>query len=153
MAGTSKLLVPAKKLRWSCDPSRFRFKTTAELEPMGEIVGQDRAIKALKLGLALFNPGYNIFVSGLTGSGKTSTVKNILEQIKPTLPPPSDRVYVNRFKDPHRPRLLTLVRGDGNRLREGMDELIPFLLKNVPLIFEDESFQKRREEQTIEGYD
>jgi hypothetical protein len=146
MAGTTKNVVPADKLRWTCDASRFQFKTTAELEPMGEIVGQDRAIKALKLGLALFNPGYNIFVSGLTGSGKTFTVKNILEQIKPTLPPPSDRVYVNRFKDPHRPRLLTLTRGDGNRLREGMDELIRFLLKNVPLIFEDESFQKRREE-------
>ncbi|MHC4778353.1 MAG: AAA family ATPase, partial [Planctomycetota bacterium] len=146
MAPASKFKVKTDDLRWWCDPAKFDFKTTDELKPMGETVGQERAIKALKLGLALFNPGYNIFVAGLTGSGKTSTVKNILDRIKPNLPPPADRIYVNSFKDPHLPRLLTLPRGDGRRLKEGMEELIRFLLKNIPLVFEDETFQKRREE-------
>ncbi|MHC5081958.1 MAG: Lon-like protease helical domain-containing protein, partial [Planctomycetota bacterium] len=146
MAGVSKFEIPPAQLRWVCKPSQFKFKSTSELEPIGDSVGQERALRAFKLGLALFKPGYNIFVSGLTGSGKTSTVKNILEQVKPSLPPPLDRVYVNNFKDPHRPRLLTLARGEGYKLKEGMEDLVRFLLKNVPLIFEDENFQKRREE-------
>ncbi len=146
MSRASKFEVPPEELRWTCDSRKFKFKSTSELEPVGDAVGQERALKALKLGLALFKPGYNIYVSGLTGSGKTSTVKNILDQMKPTLPLPPDRVYVNNFKDPNRPRLLSLTRGDGIKLKEGMDELIRFLLKNVPLIFEDENYQKRREE-------
>jgi len=146
MAGPIDFRVPDGDLRWICDPSRFKFKSTSELVPVGETVGQEKALKALRLGLSLFNPGYNIFVSGLTGSGKASTVKNILEQIKPDLTPPLDRIYVNNFRDPHRPHLLTLPQGEGCKLKEGMDELVRFLLKTIPLIFEDENFQKRREE-------
>ncbi len=90
-------------LRWKCDPDIFKFASTVDLEPIEGILGQERALKALKIGVGLHSPGYNIYIAGLSGTGKATTVKKMLEQISSDCPPLKDYVYVNNFKDEDRP--------------------------------------------------
>src|SRR3954447_20043269 len=82
--------LPASSLRWYADPSIFEFPSTAYIEPLVVIIGQRRALDALTLGAEIFSPGYNIFVSGLSGTGRLSTIKNILERISPDCHVPHD---------------------------------------------------------------
>jgi predicted ATPase with chaperone activity len=82
------------ELRWLCDPVRFEFATTDELEPSEEIVGQDSAIEALRYGLETDAPGQNVFVRGLTGTGRSTTIRRLLESIRPPCPPAADRCFV-----------------------------------------------------------
>ena len=92
----SKELAP-EDLRWKCDPSIFDFSSTEELKPIEGILGQERALKALKLGVEMRSPGYNIFIAGMSGSGKATTVKQMLETIGADCPPLYDYAYVNNF--------------------------------------------------------
>ena|ERR1035437_2694199 len=100
-----------KDLRWKCDPSVFDFKSTEDIEPVEGIVGQDRALKAIKLGVDIKSPGYNIYIAGLSGTGKASTVKKMLESISSNCPSLCDYSYVNNFKDVDYPILLTFKVG------------------------------------------
>ncbi|MEW6745938.1 MAG: ATP-binding protein [Planctomycetota bacterium] len=138
-------IIPAESLAWRCDPGLFQIQSTADLEltPM-TTVGQERALNALHLGTELDAPGYNIFVCGITGTGRLTTVKKILDDIstKCTLPP--DRCYVHNFKDPSRPILLTLPTGRGREFRADMEEFVKFLRTHLPRLFEDESFTMRK---------
>lgn len=116
--------VPVEKLRWQCDPNIFPFKTTAELEPLKEIIGQERALLALKTGLEIESPGYNIFVSGMTGTGRTTTIKAALEKFLEPGPAPDDICYVNNFSSPDNPVSLLLPAGDGKKFKKAMEDLI-----------------------------
>ncbi|MCS6966858.1 MAG: AAA family ATPase, partial [Candidatus Kapabacteria bacterium] len=73
--------LPADRLRWRCSEHIFPFETTSELEPLEEIVGQPRALEALRLGVRLWAPGYNVYVSGLSGTGRLTTVQQILQEV------------------------------------------------------------------------
>ena len=88
-----------EELRWTCPIEKLQFETTDTVEPLEDIIGQERALKALKLGTELFAPGYNIFVCGLTGTGRMTTIKHILKQISPKAPQAPDRCYVYNFKN------------------------------------------------------
>ena len=99
--------VRLKDLRWSCPSGCMKFESTDTVAPVQGTIGQDRALKALKLGLELYSPGYNIYVSGLVGTGRTTTVKELLREISPKCAIPRDRAYVRNFEDRDRPRLLT----------------------------------------------
>jgi ATP-dependent Lon protease len=114
-------------LRWRCDPTRFGFETTEDVPPAAGIVGQDVAVEALRFGLETSAPGQNVFVRGLTGTGRASLVRRLLENIRADCPLPHDRVYVYNFGQPDRPRLLTLPRGSAARFRHRVDEFIAFL--------------------------
>ncbi len=83
--------VPVEGLRWTCDEASFAFETTDELPSRFEIIGQRRAIDAIELGVAVRARGYNVFVQGLTGTGKETTVKCILEQVASESSPPGDK--------------------------------------------------------------
>ena len=85
-----KYKVPPDKLRWTCDPSLFSFKTTADIAPLKGIIEQERPIRAIRFGLDITSPGYNIYVSGLTGTGKTTIIKNFLEEIAAKMPRPDE---------------------------------------------------------------
>jgi Cdc6-like AAA superfamily ATPase len=87
----------SNELRWNCPEDIFEFKSTKEVEPLDTIVGQPRAIEAIKLGAELFTKGYNIFVSGLSGTGRLTTVKRMLEKFY-KLPNDFDYCYVNNLK-------------------------------------------------------
>lgn len=133
-----------EQLRWCCDPASFGFETTADLQPLEGIVGQDRAVKALRLGIELYGPGYNIFVCGLSGTGRFTTVQEVLKGITPHCPPAPDRCYVHNFQRPEQPRLLDLPRGQAARFRKDVDRAIDFLITRLPQVLEGEQYQRGR---------
>ncbi len=134
----------AEQLRWRCDPGRFDFQITEDLgECPIEIIGQPRAMAALKLGFDLRSDGYNIFVSGEVGTGRSTAVRKIQESLKSPDNPPDDLVYVNNFGDFDQPRILALPAGRGCAFREEMENLVEGLRKRLPAL---EAFRKQRVE-------
>ncbi|MBI5967531.1 MAG: AAA family ATPase, partial [Deltaproteobacteria bacterium] len=140
------LEVPVEKLRWRCPPESMPFTSTDEIKPCLEIIGQDRALKAIRLGLEMESLGYNIFVVGLVGTGRTTTIKCLLEEIDKAGKIPDDICYVNNFKDPDQPRCICLPAGQGKIFKKDMEDLLESLKKKIPLIFESEEYQKQRRE-------
>ena len=137
--------LPVDALRWRCDPATFPADGTAALPSLGDTMGQERALAALTMGLELYAPGYNIFVSGLTGTGRTSTVKRILEGIQPHCALAPDRAYVHHFAEPDQPKLLTLPRGTARSFAHEMEEFVAYLKKTLPAVFDDDTFKQRRD--------
>lgn len=133
-----------EQLRWRCDCERFEFETTESIAPIEGIIGQERALKALRMGVELYGPGYNIFVCGLSGTGRATTLRQILERISAKCELAPDRCYVNNFKNPDRPRLLTLDRGKAEPFRNDIEEAINVLRERIPRIFESEEFTTAR---------
>jgi len=138
--------VPVEKLRWRCEPDSFEFKTTEECEYSEGIIGQERAVKALRMGLTIKSPGYNIYVAGKTGTGRTSTIRRVLKKLDLEKKIPDDICYVNNFKNPDMPRVITLPAGMGQKFSQEMDDLVSNLTKQIPLIFESDQFKKTSEE-------
>jgi ATP-dependent Lon protease len=138
--------VPIEKLRWRCDPENLKFESTEDLPISEEIIGQERALEAIRLGLDIDGFGYNIFVTGLVGTGKKTAIKGLLEEIDTAGKIPNDICYVNNFKNPDMPKMISLPAGRGNEFREDMDNLIETLKKKIPLIFEDERYLNKKKE-------
>ena len=136
--------LPPEKLRWRCDPATIPFETTADAELVTDLVGQERAFRALKMGVELSAPGYNIFVCGLAGTSRGGTITHVIGQIHPAAKLSLDRCYVNNFKSPDRPRLLTLPRGQANNFKKDMQSGIEFLRRRIPQVFEGEPFQRQK---------
>ena len=132
------------ELRWKCDPSLFEFESTTELEPIESIVGQQRALKALKLGVDIHAPGYNIYIAGLSGTGKQTSVKQLLEKISTSCPKLYDYVYVNNFQDPDCPVLLIFSAGKAKEFKKDMETLISFLREKIPLHLDSESYINKK---------
>lgn len=135
---------PVASLRWRCDPKSLPFMTTDEVEPRAGIIGQDRARKALALGMAIDRAGYNIYVSGEAGTGKLSAVREMAEQLDDCDARPPDLCYVSGFKHPERPRLLELPAGQGARLKEAMHNLIEGLRDDVPKVLAGTECRRRK---------
>ena len=127
-------------------PESLPFETTEEIQPCTEIIGQERALKAIRLGLEMESLGYNIFIVGLVGTGRNTTIKCLLEEIDKAGKIPDDLCYVNNFKDPDQPRCICLPAGKGKVFKKDMEDLIESLKKKVPLVFESEEYQKQRRE-------
>jgi ATP-dependent Lon protease len=134
----------ASKLRWRCELSRIPFETTAQAPRREGFVGQERALRALKMGVELSAPGYNVFVCGLAGTSRGGTIAHMIEQLHPETKPSLDRCYVNNFKLPDRPRLLSLPRGSANVFKKDMQAGIDFLRRRIPQVFEGEPFQRQK---------
>jgi ATP-dependent Lon protease len=133
-----------EKLRWRCDLSRIPFETTAQAQKREGFVGQERALRALKMGVELSAPGYNVFVCGLAGTSRGGTIAQMIEDLHPVTKLSLDRCYVNNFKIPDRPRLLTLARGSANNFKKDMQAGIDFLRRRIPQVFEGEPFQRQK---------
>ena len=131
-------------LKWSCDEECLKFESTGNLKPIEGIIGQERAIKALKIGVDLKSQGYNIFITGLSGTGKFTTVKQMLESIRPVCPVLNDYVYVNNFKDVDRPKLLVFPAGEANKFKKDLSSGIKFLQDKIPQILETEPFLSKK---------
>ena len=140
--------LPAEKLRWRCDPKSLDFESTDEIEACPDIIGQKRAVNALRLGLDIESLGYNIFVSGLVGTGRKTAINCLLGETARSKRLPDDKLYVNNFKNPDMPRLIRLPAGQGRSFKKDMDELVEYLTKNIPSIFESEYYQRRKKEIT-----
>ncbi len=145
--------VPIEKLRWRCDPESLKLASTDDVEPCDWIIGQDRAVKAIKLGLDIESVGYNIFVAGFVGTGRLTTIKLFLEKLAKKKKRPDDKCYVNNFKNPDMPRIVSLSAGQGRAFKREMENLILSLKKNIPAVFESEQYQERRSELVKESED
>jgi predicted ATP-dependent protease len=136
--------LPLAKLRWRCELSRIPFETTAQAELREGFIGQERALRALKMGVELSAPGYNVFVCGLAGTSRGGTIARMIEELHPPTKESLDRCYVNNFKIPDRPRLLALPRGQANAFKKDMQAGIDFLRRRIPQVFEGEPFQRQK---------
>jgi ATP-dependent Lon protease len=138
--------VPVEKLRWRCDPETLPFETTQTIQACEEVIGQERAQEAIRLGLNIHSVGYNIFVTGLTGTGRFTTIKCILEELNIQGKIPNDFCYVNNFKNPDMPHMLSFPPGQGDAFRKEMENLIETLKKKIPLMFENETYLNKKKE-------
>ena len=129
-----------------CDPNRFTFNTTAQLDDLTEVIGQARATEAIQFGIGIRREGYNLFVLGAPGTGRRTVVRQFLERRAAAEPIPSDWCYVNNFEQPHKPRALRLPAGMGVKLRHDMEQLMDDLRSAIPALFESEQYRARRQE-------
>ena len=135
-----------EQLCWRCDGSQFDFETSAELEDLSEIIGQERAVDAVHFGIGIQREGYNLFALGPSGTGKRTTIGQFLDRKAAAEPIPSDWCYVNNFEQSHQPRALRLPPGQGIVLRKDMEQLVEELLTAIPAAFESEDYRTRRQE-------
>lgn len=134
-----------EELRRRCDPKVFEIETTADCEPLDDVIGQERAVRALDLGLGIKDFRYNIYVAGSPGTGKNSIVQAFLKKISLKEPPPSDLCYVHNFDDPYCPRYVLLPQGLGRKLAGDMEDLIEKLRERIPAAYHSEEYRKKRQ--------
>jgi lon-related putative ATP-dependent protease len=138
--------LPAGDTDSAVDWDALKFKTTAELEPLNEIIGQNRAISALEVGLGVRQPGYNIFAAGVTGTSKMETIKDTLQRRLAGSPPPDDWVYVHNFDDSDQPWAIRLKPGQGRQLEKDMDRLVSRLKEALPKAFRQQEFRDEKDQ-------
>ncbi|GAB4258024.1 Lon protease family protein [Deferrisoma sp.] len=126
-------------------PEEFPFETTDEVEPRRSPLGQERALRSLRLGTRIRAPGYNVFVLGLTGNRKEALLRDLIREHLPPLPPPPDWVYVYNFRDPDRPLALRLEPGQGRQLARDMEGFVETLCRKIPEAFQTETFEQEKE--------
>ncbi len=137
--------LPPEKLSYFCDPSQFSFKSTAELKPLDEVIGQERAVAAIDFGVDLKSYGYNIFALGPVGAGRTSTIKEAVEKRARLMPTPDDWCYAFNFQNPDQPNSLRLPAGKGKRLLKSMERLISQLKRDIPEVSNSDEYKKQRQ--------
>lgn len=130
-------------LRCLCDPSIFDFETTADIPPLDEVIGQERAVRAITFGLEMKSSGYHIFVTGPAGTGKTTIVQEIVRKAARDLPTPADWLMVNNFKDEYRPRAIPATPGTATRFAKNMTRLIADLKIRLPKEFQSDPFREK----------
>ena len=134
------------QLRQICDPAQFDFETTEELQDLSEMIGQERAVGAVRFGIGIQRDGYNLYALGPSGTGKRTTISQFLERRAAEESVPSDWCYVNNFEDNHKPNSLELPPGKGIELRDDMEQLVEELRTAIPTAFESEDYQTRKQE-------
>ena len=143
-ATRAQQVVPVARLRWRCDPDSLPFANTDEIAPQAGLIGQERARKALLLGMEINHAGYNVYVSGDAGTGKLAAVREIAAQLQDCEARPPDLCYVYGFKSPERPRLLVLPAGQGAALKKAMQALIDGLKESIPKALAGADCQHRK---------
>lgn len=128
------------------EPEELGFKTTAELPPREGIVGQERALRALRFGLDIQEPGFNVYVAGPPGIGKMTAVQSFLHELARAKPTPSDWVYLHNFAEPYQPRALPLPPGRAIPLQREMRGLVAYVRRELPRAFESDQYGLRRDE-------
>ncbi len=141
-----------EELTWHCPESELNFKSTEELDPIDDIIGQERAVTALKFGVEIKSPGYNVFVSGLAGTGRLTTIKRLLEEITVECTPSPDRCYVYNFKEPDNPHLLEFERGVGRKFKEDISATVRYLSRKIPELLTGEAYTDLRDK-IVDGYE
>mgnify|MGYP004467856177 FL=1 len=134
-----------KDLKKECDPAFFKFKTTRELDPFDGVIGQSRAIKAMEFGLNIDIKGYNIFIEGPTGIGKTIYARNKLSEIAKTKPVPDDWCYVYNFSNSNEPMAINLPAGLGREFTNDMNQFIETIKNEIKSAFNNQDFEKEKD--------
>ncbi|MEE0700989.1 MAG: ATP-binding protein, partial [Anaerotignum sp.] len=140
------------ELKNGCSADDFSFCSTAELEPLEGIIGQDRAVKAFDFGLHVKIKGYNIYMSGPSGTGKTTYAKASTERLAATEDVPLDWCYVYNFQNPRSPLALSFPAGEGRKFRDDMNELVQLFQTELQKVFRTEDYEKQKTE-LLRGFD
>ena len=152
MEPMAKYEVPAVEVCWQCNISEFNFDCTDELAPPPGLIGQERALNAIRFGLEVDKRGYNLFVTGLTGTGKASAIKRHLQAIIDERKshgarfPVYDWCYVHNFGDPDTPKVLRLPPGRAKLLHDGLEGLLGTLREEIPKLFASEEYVSQRKQ-------
>jgi len=146
MEQADRFRIPVAKLRRVCDlDTELDFCTSsADVPGLEGVIGQDRAVRSMQFGLAMDAPGYNIFVSGQPGTGKTTYVNASVTQAAADGPVPDDWCYVNNFADIESPVAISLPAGQGRQFQKDMDELVRELRAAMPKAFESSDYEQRK---------
>lgn len=144
MASHEKHRVKQQDLRWHCDAESLGFDTTDDIKCKPHIIGQDRALDAIRLGLELRSPGYNIYVSGLTGTGKSTAIERILKSMDRAKADLNDILYLFNFDLPDSPVCLMLPAGQGKKFKHKAQQVFEAVRDYVPQAFQSEKFKKKR---------
>ena len=131
-------------LKYTCNADMLNFNTTAELEPIQSGIGQDRGIKALEFGIQVDVKGYNIYIEGPSGVGKTMYTKNYLNKISSKKKVPSDWCYIYNFDNPNEPIAVSLPAGQGKEFKDAMDGFIKEIKKDIKKTFNADDFEKEK---------
>ncbi|MGD8649384.1 MAG: AAA family ATPase, partial [Desulfobacterales bacterium] len=131
-------------LRYLFDPQVFKFKNTSTVRPLDEVIGQTRAVQAIEFGLNMDSPGYNIFVTGIEGTGKSTIVQDIVGQHAKALPPCCDWCMVNNFSDEFCPKSISVPTGQALKFKKQMGKFIEDLQNELPKAFSSESYQEKQ---------
>ena len=137
--------LPIEKLRNVCDSNSLHCESTKDLVPLSEIIGQERAVRALKFGLGIKNHGFNVYVAGYPGTGRKTAVKNYVEAQAKTQPVPPDWCYVNNFGNQYEPKAIKFPAGKGKEFREDLKNFIENIKTALPKAFESDDYIARRE--------
>ncbi len=135
------------------EPGKVQCASTEEMRPLEEIIGQERALRALRFGLEIREPGFNVYTAGAQGTGRMSAVRSFLDELAKAKPRASDWVYVHNFGNQYEPDAIPLPAGRGPRFREDMKRFIEGAKRALPRAFESEEYAKRRDEtlQSLQG--
>ncbi len=136
--------VPYKKLKYVCNPDVFNFETTDEIKANYKGIGQDRAIEALEFGLQIDTRGFNVYLEGPTGTGKTTYTKNYLLKLAKDKKTPMDWCYVYNFENPNEPVAISLPAGEGLKFKEMMDKLIHEIKAEMKATFGNTDFEQEK---------
>ncbi|MCP8323483.1 MAG: AAA family ATPase [Candidatus Methylarchaceae archaeon HK02M2] len=137
--------MPVERIRVEYDPKLMGCESTEEIEPLKEIIGQERAVKALKFGLDIKERGFNIYAAGFPGSGRKTAVKDFLEELATGKPVPPDWCYVNNFNNTFVPRAIKLPSGRGKDFQKDMKNFIDEARSVLPKAFESEDYATKKE--------
>ncbi len=145
------LRLPVEDLRWRWTNKDIPINSTDDAKSSIDIIGQERALKSIRIGLEMKHAGYNIFVTGIAGTGRTTTIKRMLGDFEQDHQKLEDLCYVNNFHDNDRPLMIRLPAGKGREFERDMNSLVEDLKKSIPTILEGKRFQEKRKE-TIEHF-
>ena len=138
------LELPADHLRWHCDPSSLGVGHIEEVTPLHEIIGQDRALRALGLGIDMKHAGYNVFVTGSAGTGRTTAIKQLLQGFAKQPAVLTDKCYVHNFRDPDSPVMITMPAGQGTAFKKDMASFLTEIQKAIPAVFDSRRYADQR---------
>ena len=141
---TDDFKVPVENLRWICKTDQFDFETTSDLPELEDTIGQERALRSIDLSLGMTETGYNLYISGEAGTGRTTSIMKLLKKRAKNEPAPHDWCYVHNFKSPDNPIALALKAGMGNELEKDMQELLTTVRADIPKALESKDYENQK---------
>jgi hypothetical protein len=137
--------LPAELLYRRCNPEELPFDLCTELADMPGLIGQERAVEAVRFAIRMRRKGYNIFALGARGTGRKTLIDELLRRQAETEPTPPDWCYVNNFADPQKPRCVSLTAGRGDAFEAAMKRLVEELRASLPAAFERDDYRARQQ--------
>lgn len=141
MVNLDKFKLDASDLKCTCNLDHIKFNSTEDIEPVRDIIGQERGVQAIDFGLKMKQRGYNIYVAGCSGTGRRSYTKTLINKIKKNNINIKDWAYVYNFKNQNEPIALSFKSGQGKLFKKDIEEIVEKLKAEVPKIFSTKEYE------------